>query len=141
MISMVEFSKWTGITTFEILLHAIALFVSTLLLVLKVHSIVTISYWQIFYPLFFSSALNGYFLFIIFVRSVLEERQSKHAFLNNAFNFLRVAMLTLFEVLLCHKIGGDLEQAEVAVNSTYGLVFMPLWILMTSLGFQACRLL
>lgn len=63
-------------------------------------------------------------------------------------------MIALFEVLLCYKIEGDFEHLHVSVESTYGnntykiyktkilgVVFLPIWVLMTTLGFQACRLL
>lgn len=46
----------------------------------------------------------------------------------------------MFEILLCYKIEGDVEQNQVAIKS-YGVIFLPIWIFMTALGFQACRLL
>lgn len=44
-------------------------------------------------------------------------------------------------MLLCQKIEGEFERGQVAVETTYGVIFMPLYILMVALGVQACRLL
>ena len=63
-------------------------------------------------------------------------------------------MISLFFILLCHKIDGDLEHREVAVSSTYGesrisvlsnncfsgVIFMPVWIVLTAFGFLSCKL-
>lgn len=58
-----------------------------------------------------------------------------------AFSWLRLVMLGVFEALLCYKINGDLEDGQVAVQSSYGVIFLPIWVLMAALCFQACRLL
>lgn len=47
----------------------------------------------------------------------------------------------IFEALLCYKINGDLEDGQVAVQSSYGIIFLPVWSLLATLCFQACRLL
>ncbi|KAI1722734.1 transmembrane fragile-X-F protein [Ditylenchus destructor] len=141
MLTVAEVSRWTGVSVFEIALHLIACFLTSIALLLKWHNLFGLSFWHVFAPLFTASALNCYFLFIVFVRSVISDKQLKRAFLSNSFNFLRVIMISIFEVLLCHKIEGDVEHGQVAVESTYGVIFMPIWVLMSALGFQACRLL
>uniref|UniRef100_A0A915DGT0 Transmembrane protein n=1 Tax=Ditylenchus dipsaci TaxID=166011 RepID=A0A915DGT0_9BILA len=141
MLTVSEITKWTGITVFEILLHCVALLLTTILIVVKWYSLFTsITYWHMFSPLFVASALNCYFLFIVFVRMIIEERQFKRAFVSNSFNFLRAIMLWLFELFICYKVEGN-QRNQVAVESSYGMMFMPIWILMTAFGFQACRLL
>ncbi|KAE9550107.1 hypothetical protein FO519_006682 [Halicephalobus sp. NKZ332] len=114
--------------------------ISSIMLALKLFADYQFSYWQIFIPLFVASGLNLYFLFIIFIRTMIESRQFKSACVSSLFNTLRVLMVAIFEVLLCHKIDGDYEKLGVAVQSTYGVVFMPIWLLMTAFGFQACRI-
>uniref|UniRef100_A0A0M3I316 Transmembrane protein n=1 Tax=Ascaris lumbricoides TaxID=6252 RepID=A0A0M3I316_ASCLU len=100
-----------------------------------------ISYWYVFTPLFVASAFNCYFLFIVFVRTIIDEKDCKAPFLKYAFSWLRLVMLGVFEALLCYKINGDLEDGQVAVQSSYGVIFLPIWVLMAALCFQACRLL
>uniref|UniRef100_A0A914YP37 Uncharacterized protein n=1 Tax=Panagrolaimus superbus TaxID=310955 RepID=A0A914YP37_9BILA len=140
MLTILEITKWTGVTPFELFLHITAFLISTVLLAGKWLKFNYITYWQIFTPLFIASALNIYFLFIIFVRSLIENKQFKNAFLGSVFNFIRVFMITIFLILICHKIDGDLEHREVAVHSSYGIIFMPIWIVLTAFGFQACRM-
>uniref|UniRef100_A0AC35G2J1 Uncharacterized protein n=1 Tax=Panagrolaimus sp. PS1159 TaxID=55785 RepID=A0AC35G2J1_9BILA len=139
MLTLQEMTKWTGVTSFELFLHVTALLISTVLLAGKWLKFNYITFWQIFTPLFVSSALNIYFLFIIFVRSLIEYKQFKNAFLGSVFNFLRVFMFSIFLILICHKIDGE-DHKEVAVASTYGVIFMPIWVIITLFGFQACRM-
>uniref|UniRef100_A0AC34QMZ6 Uncharacterized protein n=1 Tax=Panagrolaimus sp. JU765 TaxID=591449 RepID=A0AC34QMZ6_9BILA len=141
MLTLTELQKWVGITPFELLLHFLAFFFSSVLLALKlIGENRSVSYWHIFTPLFIASVLNLYFLFIIFIRTIVETRQFKNACVSSLFNAFRVLIIAIFEVLLCHKIDGDFESHGVAVQSSYGVVFMPIWLLMTTFIFQACRM-
>uniref|UniRef100_A0A915PPT4 Bm5635 n=1 Tax=Setaria digitata TaxID=48799 RepID=A0A915PPT4_9BILA len=101
----------------------------------------SLTYWHVFTPLFVVTALNLYFLFIVLVRAVVEEKQCKDPILKHAFSWLRLIMIGIFEALLCYKVNGDLEDGQVAVQSSYGIVFLPVWVLMAALCFQAFRLL
>ncbi|KAK6039144.1 hypothetical protein COOONC_23352 [Cooperia oncophora] len=138
--SLSELIQWTGLTVFELWLHAASLFGCLVMLALKVHQIWTMSYWVVFSPLFIASAFNSYFVFIIFVRSVFEYKDFKGPVLKFGFNVMRLALIALFEVLLCYKVEGDFEHGQVAVRSSYGIVFTPIWILSLALCIQTCRL-
>ncbi|PAV56820.1 hypothetical protein WR25_09638 [Diploscapter pachys] len=140
LISLPEFISWTGFTVFEIWLHSVALLIGTILLALKYSNLIALSYWLIFTPSFIACALNAYFLFIVYIRTAVEFKSYKDPFISYSYNWFRVAMLVLFEVILCYKIDGDLEQEKVAVQSPYGVIFMPLWLFMASLFVQSCRL-
>ncbi|KAI6183914.1 hypothetical protein M3Y97_00539700 [Aphelenchoides bicaudatus] len=131
-----------GITPFEILLHTLAVWISSILVVLRWgFEMRFITFWQLFTPLFVASALNVYFIFIVTLRHFIEDKQLKRAVFQNAFNFLRASVIGFFEVLICQKIEGDFERGQVAIQSSYSVVFMPVWLLMAALGIQACRLL
>ncbi|EPB74812.1 hypothetical protein ANCCEY_06119 [Ancylostoma ceylanicum] len=65
-----------------------------------------------------ASSFNSYFVFIIFVRSVFEYKDFKGPALKFGFNMMRLALIALFEVLLCYKIEGDFEHGQVAVRKT-----------------------
>ncbi|KAH7698734.1 Transmembrane Fragile-X-F-associated protein, partial [Aphelenchoides avenae] len=81
MLTLSEITRWTGITPFEILIHTVAITVATVLLVFKWHAVLALTFWQVFAPLFVASALNCYFLFIIFIRAVVQEHQLKRPFM------------------------------------------------------------
>ncbi|KAL3994487.1 putative integral membrane protein [Acanthocheilonema viteae] len=141
MLSISECIQWTGITIFEIWLHAVGLLIFSVLIVMKTEVYSSLTYWHVFTPLFIVTALNLYFLFIVLVRAVVEEKQCKNPILRHAFSWLRLVMVGIFEALLCYKVNGDLEDGQVAVQSSYGIVFLPVWVLMAALCFQAFRLL
>uniref|UniRef100_A0A0R3S177 Bm5235 n=1 Tax=Elaeophora elaphi TaxID=1147741 RepID=A0A0R3S177_9BILA len=154
MLSITECIRWTGITIFEIWLHAVGLLIFSVLIVMKTEIYSSLTYWHVFTPLFVVTALNLYFLFIVLIRTVVEEKQCKDPILNrsmidhlqkylddfrHAFSWLRLVMIGIFEALLCYKVNGDLEDGQVAVQSSYGIVFLPIWVLMAALCFQAFR--
>ncbi|TKR96367.1 hypothetical protein L596_010398 [Steinernema carpocapsae] len=142
MLTFAEFLRWTGITVFEVWVQAIALIVSTVFLGLKIEfEMASISYYEVFAPLLVASAINYYFLLIIFIRSFVEEKECRAPFLRFAFSWLRVIMIAIFEVLLCYKINGDLQKGELHVQLSYGVVFIPIWLIILGLLVQACRLL
>ncbi|VIO94401.1 Uncharacterized protein BM_BM5635 [Brugia malayi] len=109
--------------------------------VMKIEIYSSLTYWHVFTPLFIATALNLYFLFIVLIRAIVEEKQCKDPILKHAFSWLRLVMIGIFEALLCYKVNGDLEDGQVAVQSSYGIVFLPVWVLMAALCFQAFRLL
>ncbi|KAJ1349935.1 hypothetical protein KIN20_005614 [Parelaphostrongylus tenuis] len=123
--SLSELIYWTGLTVFELWLHVASLLVFLIILPLKLYRIYVISYWVVFSPLFIASALNSYFVFIVFVRSVFEYKDFKGPILRFGFNAMRLSLIALFEVLLCYKVEGDFEHGQVAVRSSYGIVFTP----------------
>ncbi|EYC13645.1 hypothetical protein Y032_0043g834 [Ancylostoma ceylanicum] len=75
--SLSELIYWTGLTLFELWLHATSLFIFLIILPLKIHQVYVMSYWLVFSPLFIASSFNSYFVFIIFVRSVFEYKDFK----------------------------------------------------------------
>ncbi|VDN29390.1 unnamed protein product [Gongylonema pulchrum] len=142
MLSVAECIRWTGVTIFEIWLHAVGLLLFSILIVLKIELYPSsLTYWHAFTPLFIVAALNLYFLFIVLVRAMVQEKECKQPIMKHAFSWLRLIMIGIFEALLCYKVNGDLEDGQVAVQSSYGVVFLPIWVLMAALLFQACRLL
>uniref|UniRef100_A0A914HYU8 Transmembrane protein n=1 Tax=Globodera rostochiensis TaxID=31243 RepID=A0A914HYU8_GLORO len=140
---MNELTRWTGLTLFEMDLHVIALFLTSVLVALNWHFLIPLTILQLFTPLFIASALNFFFLVIVFVRAVLEDGSPRRAIVGNAFHFFRTTMITLFKVFLCHKLQSDFEQGkqQQSVNLAYYIVMVPLWALLIALSVHACRLL
>ncbi|CAD5217871.1 unnamed protein product [Bursaphelenchus xylophilus] len=141
MITLPELQKWTGITPFELLMHCIAILISTIMFTVKWYKIVQFSYWHIFGPMFLASGLDLYFVFIVALRVYVEEKQIRRSLATHLFNFLRASMFGLFLMFLCQKIEGDFEHGQVAIQTTYGVVFMPIWIMLAGLAGQMVRLI
>ncbi|MCP9262003.1 Transmembrane protein [Dirofilaria immitis] len=112
MLTVSECIRWTSVTIFEIWLHAIGLLVFSVLVVVKTEVYSALTYWDVFTPLFIVTVLNLYFLFIVLVRAVVEEKQCKDPILKHAFSWLRLVMIGIFEALLCYKVNGDLEDGQ-----------------------------
>ncbi|VDN55345.1 unnamed protein product [Dracunculus medinensis] len=141
MLTVGELIRWTNLTIFEIWLHSVGILIFSVLLVFKIEFHLGLTFWQVFTPLFIATAFNHYFLFIVFIRAVIHENDCKTPFIKYAFSWLRCILMGIFEALLCYKINGDLEDGQVAVQSSYGIIFLPVWSLLATLCFQACRLL
>lgn len=131
--SLSELIYWTGLTLFELWLHATSLFIFLIILVtfdieyyeviwgdydscmclcrlcefqpLKIHQVYVMSYWLVFSPLFIASSFNSYFVFIIFVRSVFEYKDFKGPALKWVSNFIRSIAPTSYESPPCGSYG------------------------------------
>uniref|UniRef100_A0A0N5AUX5 Transmembrane protein n=1 Tax=Syphacia muris TaxID=451379 RepID=A0A0N5AUX5_9BILA len=141
MLSMPEIIRWLNISVLEIWQQCIGIFLATVLLTLKLEFYPSISYWHVFVPLFGATVLNAYFLFIVLVRTIVEEDDYKEAVARYWLSYVRIFSIACFEVSLAYKITSELEHADTAVRSSYGVVFLPIWVLMGALCFQACKML
>ena len=119
MLTLKELHKWVGITPFELFIHFFSFLISSIMLALKLFMDYQFSYWQIFVPLFIASGLNLYFLFIIFIRTMIESRQFKSACVGwvywSIYEYLYKSILSLilyminnfksFQLLIQHNTG------------------------------------
>lgn len=55
---------------------------------MKTEAYSSLTYWHVFTPLFIVTALNLYFLFIVLVRAVVEEKQCKDPILKYFLSYL-----------------------------------------------------
>ncbi|EFP01337.1 hypothetical protein CRE_23774 [Caenorhabditis remanei] len=67
-----EFTTWLDVTLFELWIHFLGIIISSILLCLKVHSILHISYFWVASPMFIGIGFVYYFIFIIYLRSCVE---------------------------------------------------------------------
>ncbi|CAB3406608.1 unnamed protein product [Caenorhabditis bovis] len=139
IITLREFMTWTDTTVFELWVTVGSILASSALLVLKLHDLINIKFMMIFMPVYAGFAINFYFLFIIFMRACVEYKDFKSPFLRLLLNCLRLSLCATFTVLMVSKIGGEFDTKEVKVQMSYGLIFVPLWVLMAILSFQVCR--
>ncbi|GMR48688.1 hypothetical protein PMAYCL1PPCAC_18883, partial [Pristionchus mayeri] len=140
MLSLDEVRRWTGVTPFQWLLHAVGTLIATLLLTLKLSVAPRISYVAVLSPCFLATALDFYFIFVVIVRGLMTDKeQTRLPGLLSVFGTARVAMLGLFQFLFYHKIEGEYEHNSIQSGYTWTIVFLPIWILICGLGIQACR--
>lgn len=132
-------TTWFDITLFELWVHFAAIIVSSVMLCLKLHETVSISYMWVASPLFVGLAFSYFFVFIIYLRSCVEFKDYRGPTVRVILNIFRLTCITLFIYFIVEKISGELEKSEVANRNTYGMVFLPMWLLLASWGFQMCR--
>lgn len=125
-----ELTRWFRLTVFEFSLMIIALFLFSILLALRLDERISISWWEVFIPLFACDGLIAYFDMIVFIRLYLEgedEIAFKRIFLNGAV----ILLLFIYKILLCQKLtgGNDLR---------YPVIHIPLFILAKGLLIRSC---
>uniref|UniRef100_A0A1I7TQ96 XK-related protein n=1 Tax=Caenorhabditis tropicalis TaxID=1561998 RepID=A0A1I7TQ96_9PELO len=139
VLTLREMTTWFDVTVFELWIHFGATIISSILLCLKFHDVINISYMWVASPLFIGLAFVVYFVFIIFLRSCVEYKDYRSPTLKFVLNLYRLTCITLFIYSVVDKISGELEKSEVANRNSYGMVFLPMWFLLGSWGLQMCR--
>lgn len=130
--SVIELIRWTGMSTFEMVIHLFGLIIFTILLTLKAENVIEWNWWLIFAPLFFAVGLNLYFTVIVFLRTYLESGEMKQAIARSLSLVILLSLLVIFELLLCAKMDGSMKP--------YGVVFTPVFLGMLLLMLRACHL-
>jgi hypothetical protein len=127
-----EASIWSGLSPFELLWHTLALTVFSVLLILKTDNILgygDVAWSQIFIPLFVAKMCNAYFSVIVFIRSVLVG-QVKKAVQRTGWVLVSLALLAIYDVLLCQKLQGTSDFSHPETMA-------PLFILMVLTVFRS----
>ncbi|KAK6196080.1 hypothetical protein SNE40_001375 [Patella caerulea] len=127
-----ELVRWLRMTGFELWLHMMAVFIFSILAVLKYEGFLNQSWWIIFIPLFACDGLNAYFCVIVFIR-MYHEIDVRVGGLRLSTSVLSIMLLLIFKFLLCEK----LSQSRSLVSSE---VMAPLFILLNIVMIRACRL-
>eukprot|EP00118_Oscarella_pearsei_P027419 m.311055 g.311055 ORF g.311055 m.311055 type:complete len:142 (+) comp58859_c0_seq1:911-1336(+) len=123
-----ELSQWLGMAPFEIWVHLIGLLIFSILLPLKIESVLRGSWWYVFLPVFVALGLNAYFSLIVFVRAWTHDRKNR-AIVRILWNYTISGLLFTFVLLLCFRL-------EDNIDVSYGSVMSPLF---TALGLIAIR--
>lgn len=131
-LTLKELVNWLGMTSFEICVHLISIFVFTVLIVLKMEAIWSMTWWQVFIPLFVADGINTYFCIIVFLRQ-FQDYAFKHAGLRLLSSLLCFSLLFVFKFLLCQKL------SEYHLGLTYPQVSAPLFPLWLVLCIRSCQ--
>lgn len=127
-----EIVRWLGLTAFEITLHLVSVVVFSILVTLKIESVITTSWWTVFTPLFTCNGLCAYFCIIVFIRT-LNKRQFKAAFLHLISSACLLICIFLWEFLLCQKLNKE-------NNLSYSEIFAPIFILLQLIMVRGCQM-
>ncbi len=133
LLKLSELVKWFGLTVFEIWMQTVAVLLFTVLLTVKVELAGnTMSWWAVFSPLLGVCGLQAYFVLIVLVRHFLEEGSIRAPLSRALVSCIGVTLIATFEVLLCWCLEG--------LNQSFGIVFIPVFLLMGLLLVKACTL-
>lgn len=125
-----ELSRWLRLTVFEFCLMITSVFIFSILLALKLDGELSLSWWEVFIPLFGCDALIAYFDIIVFIRLYLAN-EDEIAFKRIIVNGAVMLLLFIYKILLCQKLtgGNDLR---------YPVIHTPLFILAKGLLIRSC---
>ena len=133
-----ELLKWLGLTVFEIWVGLLSFTVFTVLLTLKVEKVFdSLTWWQVFSPLFISDALNSYFCVIVFIRMYLEGAY-KSALIRALWSQFMIALLFVFKYLLSQRLIEDENNLESNSKLEFSEVMSPIFILLQLVMIRAC---
>ncbi|KAL4223928.1 hypothetical protein ACF0H5_017390 [Mactra antiquata] len=131
-LTLKQLVSWLGMTAFEICVHLVSIFVFTILIVLKIEQFWSMTWWQVFIPLFVADGVNTYFCIIVFIRQYLDYAL-KQAGLRLFSSLLCFSFLFVFKFLLCQKLSDD------HIGLTYPQVSAPLFPLWLLLCVRSCQ--
>jgi len=130
LFTLKELQKWLQITIFEIALMLTSLLVFTILVALKLENIISITWWEIFIPLYVSDTLMVYFDFIVFIKLYLVGEKSL-AVKRIIVNGIIILLMIIYKVLLC-------QQLEHAREMKYAVIHSPLFIFIFFIMVRSC---
>ena len=125
-----ELTRWLRLTIVELFLMTVAFFLFSIILALKLDGQITLSWWEVFAPLFACDILVAYFDIIVFIRLYLAN-EDEVAFKRIIVNGAVILLLFVYKILLCQKLtgGNDLR---------YPVIHTPLFILAKGLLIRSC---
>ncbi|XP_002732732.1 transmembrane protein 203-like [Saccoglossus kowalevskii] len=126
-----EVVMWLGVTAFELWINLVTILIFSILLALKLESVVDMTWWEVFIPLFTCDGLNAYFCAIVFIRLWID-RDLRTAGLRAVWSALVLIMVFIFEMLLCQRL-------EDENNLSFSLIMSPVFILLQMLMIRACQ--
>ena len=104
---------WIGIGPFEAFLHSLGLLIFTLLLTLRVESVIESSWHVIFIPLYLALSLDTYYNIILFTRMIAYSFDTHY---NRVFDgiylvllVIRIAVLTYLEIQIANVLDGSAD--------------------------------
>jgi hypothetical protein len=131
-LALKDLVRWFGLTAFEIWIQLVAIFVFSILVVLKLEGFASMSWWSTFTPLYVSDGLNTYFCVIVFIRQY-QDYAFRPAGLRLLSSLLCFSLLFVFKFLLCQKLSDRFS------GLTHTEVIAPLFPLLVILSIRSCQ--
>ena len=131
LLTLKEVVYLLGMTVFELWIYIISFIIFTIFLTLKLEQVWDISWWVIFTPLFTCNGLHAYFATIVFIRLYLDQ-DLRVAALRLLWSGLLVALIFIFQILLCKKLEGEIDIADPKIMTV-------LFFLLHVIIFHTCQ--
>ena len=125
-----ELTRWLRLTIFEFVLMITSFFLFSILLALKLDGQISLSWWEVFIPLFACDALVAYFDIIVFIRLYLAN-EDEVAFKRIIVNGSVILLLFIYKILLCQRLSGGNDLR-------YPVIHIPIFILAKGLLIRSC---
>lgn len=132
-LTLKELVRWFGMTGFEIWVHLVSIFIFSILVVLKQESLVDMTWWSTFIPLFVADGLNAYFCIIVFIRHDQDYGTFRPVAMRLIWSVLCFSLIFVFKFLMCQKLSdrtSELSHTEVTT---------PLFPLLVMLSIRSCQ--
>lgn len=130
--SLKEANRLLGLTPIEMFFHIVGATVFSVLLVLKVESVVNLNWWLVFCPLFAADGVHCYFVYLVLLRMLLAGMY-KAAPLRALWSYTILGLHFAFKFLLCKKLSGQLSM-------DYAEVLAPVMIMLQLFMIRACQI-
>lgn len=134
MIDTKKLLDWLGVTLFEIWMFCCFLIIFLILLICKLDElIISLTWFNVFLPLFIHDCLAFYFCLIIFIRQYING-YAKQAFYRALYSFFQLSLIVSFKISLLYKIEGNKDGKNVDNHD----IFMYIGALMVALLARLC---
>lgn len=131
-LTLKELVRWFGMTAFEIWVHLVSVFVFSVLVVLKQETVIHLTWWSVFTPLYVADGLNTYFCIIVFIRQY-QDYALRPAGIRHLSSLLCCSLLFVFKFLLCQKLSDGMS------GLSHTEVIAPLFPLLVILSIRSCQ--
>ncbi len=134
-------TRWLVMSEFEMFLNVLGLFITTILLCLKLDKFDSSTSWElVFMPVFVADGLQTYFCIIVFIREFFEygkfrDLEAVVRLINSGIFLVTRFLFKLFVYLILVNEGNDSSDKRRFHYATF-----PLFLHLVLLIFRSCRL-
>ena len=137
-------SRWLTMTDFEMMLNLVGLFVTTILVAIKVDANSSrLTWFNVFLPLFVADFLQAYFIIIVFVRQLSEYKRKEATMRLILSVMLLSARFTIKQFLYLILDSSTIDHIAVEISSPhikFKYVSFPIFFHLFVLLFKSCSL-
>lgn len=125
-----ELISWLGLSIFEIWLHVVSLLVFSVLLAVKLEHDDSMTWWNVFIPLFACEGCVAYFSAIVFMRLFLAGNR-RLAGTRTFWTTVTIVLFLTYKIMLCQLLEKQ--------RTDYVVIHVPVFIFLKVLAVRACQ--